>query len=53
MKMASMLVFGSVERVDLRILDEVVGSAMVVMRSLKSGKVDIPGQCTIRGYGSS
>ena len=35
--------FGSVERVDLRALDEVVWSAMVVVRSLKSGKVNIPG----------
>ena len=35
--------FGSVERVDLRALDELVWSSMVLMRSLSSGSVNIPG----------
>ena len=35
--------FGSVERVDLRALDEIVWSSMIIMRTLKSGLVDVPG----------
>ena len=35
--------FESVDRVDLRALDELVWSSMVLMRSLSSGNINIPG----------